>query len=108
MQKVSKATILVKYRLENYLTTSCLVYNGETFNRIELIKFIANKLGGTHYELDKTKMARMRYLDEAKDTYMVADKSSVYFEFLSIGQTLSRSKYTKQLKKRIKNILVYS
>jgi len=96
---------LVKYSIEKYLSAPCITYEGETFNRTDLIKFVANKLGGTHYELEKKKLARMRSLDNAKEQIYIAGKSSIYYEFLSIGQTIVKSKYTNKLKKKIRLIL---
>ena len=94
---------LQKYTLDSYLLVPCIVYEGNVFNRVELIKFVANKLGGAHYEIDPKKMARMRFLDVAKNRYQIGGKSSIYFEFLSIGQTISNGKYIDRLKKKIKD-----
>ncbi|OGE31025.1 hypothetical protein A2631_05075 [Candidatus Daviesbacteria bacterium RIFCSPHIGHO2_01_FULL_44_29] len=99
---------LQKYTMDSYLLAPSIIYEGNVFNRIELIKFIANKLGGAHYEVDPKKMARMKALDEAKDRYQIGGKSSIYFEFLSIGQTISKGKYIDKLKKKIKHTIAIS
>lgn len=101
----SKNNIKIKYSLVGFLNTPCVIYQGEVFSRMELIKFVSNKLGGAHYELDKNKMARMGLLLDVKNTYVVADKNAIYFEMLSIGQLLVKSKYTDKLIKKIDNLV---
>jgi len=83
-----KKNKIKKYTLAEFLTAPSMIVKGEIFNRIELIKFVANKLGSTHIELDEKKLARMRHLMDAKNSMILADKNAVYFEFLSIGQIL--------------------
>lgn len=103
--KEEKNNRVVKMSIANFLDIPALIINGETFSRTEIIKYIANKKGGTHYELNERKMARMRHLEEAKDDYSMLDKNAPFFEFLSIGQIIVKSKYTDKLKKKIKKIL---
>lgn len=101
----SKNNIKVKYSLVEFLNTSCVIYKGEVFSRVELIKFVSNKLGGAHYELDEKKMARMGLLLDVKNAYTVAGKNAIYFEILSIGQMLMASKYTDRLIKKIDSLI---
>lgn len=101
----SKNNIRVKYSLIEFLNAPCVIYKGEVFSRVELIKFVSNKLGGTHYELDEKKMARMRLLLDVKNAYMIAGKSAIYFEILSLGQLLVESKYTARLIKKIDSLI---
>ncbi len=101
----SKNNIKIKYSLVEFLNTPCVIYEGEVFSRVELIKFVSNKLGGAHYELDEKKMARMGLLLDVKNTYIVAGKNAIYFEMLSIGQLLVESKYTDKLVKKMDNLI---
>jgi len=101
----SKNNIKVKYSLVEFLNTPCVIYKGEVFSRVELIKFVSNKLGGAHYELDEKKMARMGLLLDVKNAYVVAGKNAIYFEMLSIGQLLVESKYTDKLIKEIDRLI---
>ncbi len=95
-----------KYDIGQFMATPCLVYEGDAFNRVELIKYIANKSGGAHYEIEEKKLARMRALDNAHQ-YMrtLGERSPVYYELMSAGQALTKTKYSQQLLRKIKEEL---
>ncbi len=101
----SKSPLSSKFKLSQFLNAICIIHESEIFTRIDLIKFVSNKLGGAHYELDEKKLARMRHLVTAKNLYTIGGKNSIYFEFLSIGQLISNSKYTRKIKNKIASIL---
>jgi hypothetical protein len=60
-----------------------------------VIKYVANKLGGIHLDpkrdLKKDEEVGFSLLDQIADTYQVAGKQAIYFELLSIGQSISAS-----------------
>lgn len=96
-----------KYNLEQFMLSPCLIYEGDSFNRIELIKYIANKSGGVHYEIEEKKLARMRALENAhKYMTTMGERSPIYYEMMSLEQALVRTKYCRQLLRRIKEEFV--
>ena len=93
----------VKYSLPKYLSSTCLVYEGVDFTRMEVIKFIANKSGGTHYEIEERKLARMRSLGQASKYMTVLGKRNpLYYELLSMGQALVSTKYMLRVLRKIR------
>ncbi|HUD44417.1 MAG TPA: hypothetical protein VMR41_02650 [Patescibacteria group bacterium] len=94
-----------KYNLEEFLSAPSIIVNGNIFSRLEVIKFVANKLGGAHLEMDNKKLARMKLLVPVKENDVIANRNAIYFEFLSIGQLLAKSKYTDKLIKKISEII---
>jgi hypothetical protein len=75
------------------------VVEGEVFRRREIIQYVANKLGGAHY--DERRDERERLLDYAQEAYKVADKKPIYFELLSTGQKLVRSPDIERLRQKL-------
>jgi hypothetical protein len=81
--------------LKKFLDSACIVARGTKISRRTLIKYVANKLGGVHFDpkRDLTKMEEQQFalLDEIRDERIVADKPAIYFELLSVGQALLAS-----------------
>ena len=81
--------------LDSYLAATTMIVGGLSISRRLLIKYVANKLGGVHFDPrrrpDKEQQPFER-LDHARDTYLLAGKNAVYFELLSIGQALTGSR----------------
>jgi hypothetical protein len=88
--------------LREFATATALVVNGTPVNRRTLINYVANKLGGAHF--DPSRMngkygAIYKLLDEANrrkfglaiDGVVGKEKPIIYFELLSISQVLVRS-----------------
>ena len=100
-------------RLEIFLKQTSFSISGVKINREEIIKFVANKRGGAHYdsrreperagakgELEKKYM----FLDKIINGEMrVADKNAVYYELLSIGQRLIKSNDVQRIRQILKN-----
>lgn len=88
--------------LREYLTTAAVIVNGKCISRRVVIKYIANKLGGVHFDLgrrDGRDGALYKLLDEANrwtiqltvDGDASTTKPIVYFELLSAAQALVSS-----------------
>jgi hypothetical protein len=84
-------------KLSKFMKQTSFMVNGIKINREEVVKYIANKRGGAHYDssrnIDKTGSKgelEKKYilLDVVHDGYISGDKNSVYYELLSIGQRL--------------------
>jgi hypothetical protein len=71
----------------------CVIVKGKIISRHVLIKYVSNKLGGAHHDI-KRKATEEELLFSRLDKTQgiaLAGKPAVYFELLSIGQTLSKS-----------------
>ena len=89
--------------IKEFLRTPCLIYKGQAINRKELICYVANKLGGAHFDEkrengDKEKIFLL--LDEMKEEVKILDKNVVFFELLAIGQAVAESKCVEQIVER--------
>ena len=82
-----------RLRLSVWLDEPCVVFEGVAASRREVIKFVANKLGGVHVDprRDASKFPAYGTLDQARESLQVADLDAVYFELASIGQQLVES-----------------
>ena len=82
-------------------TESCGIYaEKRKIKRREIIKYVANKLGGTHLDSDRSDPT-YGTLDKVFDTFNVMGKKTVYFELLSIGQLLARSPDIKKFIEKV-------
>ncbi len=75
---------------------SCSIFvNGLRISRNDVVKYVANKLGGTHLDFSRTdqKSAALQSM-EARFNYL--GKNGVYFELLSIGQLIAQSASAQQ------------
>ncbi len=77
-------------RLSDWLSETCLQVTGVGASRRDVIKFVANKLGGVHVDPRREPAKSPVYgaLDEARESIRVADLDAVYHELASIGQQL--------------------
>lgn len=87
-------------KLSKFLKQCSFVIEGVKINREEVIKYLANKRGGAHYDpsrdIDKKGSKgeleqKYKLLDKVHDGMISCDKNAVYFELLSIGQRLVNS-----------------
>ena len=92
--------------LHDFVETPCLVIKGRLIKRRVLIKYIANKLGGAHYDTKRKKNYDENlfpYLDAAAKQFRLGDKNHVYFELLSAGQALVSSDDIKLFCQRVQS-----
>jgi hypothetical protein len=93
----------VTQNLTDFVNSPCVVVEGTTISRIELVKYVVNKLGGAHYD-SKREKDYQRLLDYAGQHYALAGKNSVYFELLSIGQRLVKSPDIVKLRDKLRQL----
>ena len=81
--------------LRKFLASASVVTRGRLISRHLVIKYVANKLGGIHLDpkrdLNKDDEQSFHLLDAIADTYQIAGKQAIYFELLSIGQSIAAS-----------------
>lgn len=71
----------------------CVIVKGRIISRHVLIKYVSNKLGGAHHDIKRKATGEELLFSRLAKTQGIAlaGKPAVYFELLSIGQTLSKS-----------------
>lgn len=95
-------------KLGLFLQQTSFIIEGIFINRDEVIKYVANKLGGTHY--DPARKAgnaleeKYALLDTVRTKYKLADKNTIYYELLSIGQIVVNSRDIQTLRKHLKSV----
>jgi hypothetical protein len=79
--------------LQSYLAAPGLIRMGETLSRREVIKHMANELGGVHIEPNTSKFRDL--LSDAESKMSITTKNGTlrtfYIEVLAIGQAVGRS-----------------
>ena len=99
-------------KLSLFMKQISFVISGVKINREEVIKYIANKKGGAHYD-DSRKIdiigpkgeleKKYSLLDNIHNGTYTADKNAVYYELLSIGQRLIESNDVQRIRQILKN-----
>lgn len=83
------------FTLSKFRESASIIVEGETIMRREVILYVSNKLGGSHFDLSRnnSKELERKYmlLDQYRDDFIVAGKNALYFELLSIGQCIVKS-----------------
>jgi hypothetical protein len=101
-------------KLSVFLKQTSFVVDGVLINREEVIKYVANKLGGAHYDsarLNSTPKGgpsledKYALLDKARVEIQVAGKNAIYYELLSIGQRIVNSRDVRHLKRHLQQII---
>jgi hypothetical protein len=80
-----------RFKLKSFVEAHCMIVDGVGISRHRLIKYVANKLGGAHFDVSRDRSAdgdAFRRLDYAARTYKFLGHDAVYFELLSTGQAL--------------------
>ncbi|HEV7886185.1 MAG TPA: hypothetical protein VGO92_01415 [Acidimicrobiales bacterium] len=85
--------------LSNWLSSACMKAGGVSVTRREVVLFVANKLGGVHFDArrDPAKHPGCVALDEARATYSVTDLDAAYAELVAIAQQLVSSNEVRSL-----------
>lgn len=80
--------------LHAFVNSPCIVARGLAISRTTVVQYVANKLGGAHFD-ERRSMADIErgfsILDDLSSTLRLGSKDAVYFELLSIGQRLVAS-----------------
>ncbi|MCK5260042.1 MAG: hypothetical protein KAJ70_03180 [Candidatus Omnitrophica bacterium] len=101
-------------KLSKFLKQTSFVINSIAINREEVIKYVANKLGGVHYDSSRkvsnnisnvTLEDKYYLMDDVRKNHITADKNSIYYELLSIGQRLINSGDVLELLKRCNQVI---
>lgn len=99
---------VASYRLTDFVESTCMIVKGLIVSREELVKYVANKLGGTHIDttrdLTKPLEQKYSYLDSIRETTKVADKNAIYYELLSVGQSLVKSEDIQRLREKLNDV----
>ena len=90
--------------LSQYLNGVSIIILKTEINKRELIQYIANKLGGAHFDSSRNgsraielKFEKLDYL--YNNQVEIAEKKAIYFELLSIGQCIAHSRSTEKFLK---------
>jgi hypothetical protein len=75
--------------IRKFLSGHCMVVDHTLIKRDDVIRFVANKLGGSHY--DQRRASPIEAAMEKALNYEVAGRGSLYYELLTVGQTLASS-----------------
>lgn len=90
--------------LKKFLDAPSLIVDGQPVSRRTVIKYVANALGGAHYDEtrkpNKAEDQLFSRLDKIAAEYKIMDKNIIYFELLSYGQALCQSKDIRQFMRR--------
>jgi hypothetical protein len=110
---LSDAQILARHRamksserampVAPYLDGTCMVFEGVSISRRNVIEYVANRVGGVHFDpsRDGSRVAveaQFKALDQARSQVELASMDGVYFELLSIGQALLASPEVAELR----------
>lgn len=104
-----KRTKSIPVKLGPFLRHTSFIIDGKRIFHEEVIKYVANKLGGAHYD-PKRKAGdpleeKFELLDRLrKGGWQYADKNAIYFELLSIGQMLINSRDIQRLRKKLRQV----
>lgn len=100
-------------KLGAFLRQTSFVVDGVLIHREEVIKYVANKLGGVHYQDSRntttkgeaTLEDKYALLDKVRGGMYVADKNAIYYELLSIGQRIVNSRDVRHLRKELQVLI---
>lgn len=86
-------------RLGRFLRHPSFVVSGLRIDRLAVISYVANKLGGAHYDSNRSSEKDRKYvaLDAIRESVRLADKNAIYYELLSIGQRIVKSQSVDRL-----------
>ena len=94
-------------RLSQFLDDTCMIIEGIELSRRDLIIYVSNTLGGKHMEWEREfkeqpkRAAKFGALDSVFKKMETADKESIYYELLSVGQALAASRDIHKLIKKM-------
>ncbi len=81
--------------LKRYLNQPACVISGVLVTREELVQFVANKLGGAHFDAGRDKPNERAI--HVMTQYSIGNRPALVHEMLSCGQVLAASESTKEL-----------
>ena len=85
--------------LKKYLNQTACIISRVPVNRDELVQFVANKLGGAHYDDGRQKPREQSIA--VMEQYSIGNRPALIHEMLSCGQSLAASPSTVELLNRL-------
>lgn len=92
-------------KLSTYVDMPSFIVQGHTISVEQVVKYIVNKLG-VHYDPSREDEEDFELLDQVREGRMTADRNAVYYELLSISQTVAESKSSSVLCSEIRDYLI--
>lgn len=99
--------------VDTFLNQVSFIYGACRIKRKTVIKYVCNKLGGTHYDpkritptslSTKDENEQYSFLDQIYNTYKSLDMNVIHLEMLGIGQRFINSKDIQILKRKIREL----
>ncbi|MEX2645454.1 MAG: hypothetical protein WD249_04250 [Gaiellaceae bacterium] len=93
------------YGLSEYVESAAIFYKHTYIARRHVVKYIANKLGGAHLDVSRTRKEDGPYvlLDDLQARAHLMGKPAAYYELLSIGQAIASSADAKVFITRVES-----
>jgi len=91
--------------LSNYDSSTCAIVQGKTITRSELIKYMANVKGGVHLGSSRARKKEQDVIKKVarlEGRFNAFNSDGLFFETLSIGQSLAKSPDVIQLVKEFR------
>jgi len=85
--------------LKQFLSQTVVIINGTKVTRNDLVQFVANKMGGAHYDDGRQKPRDIALA--AIEQYQLGNRSAFTHYMLSCGQSLASSESTKELLEKL-------
>jgi len=87
------------YSLSEFKKQTCAMWYGVEVSRETLIKYVANKLGGNHYDTRRAGKLGLEFiaLDQVRKKTSFMEVDGVYFELLATGRFLTESDAVMEL-----------
>lgn len=96
------------YSLDKFKESVCVISDGVKIRRIDVIKYVAERLGGAHINTKRESDNPRDYMAIALDRAtlnLTNDKPSIYYEILSMGQAIGRAPDTQRFIQRARDLL---
>jgi hypothetical protein len=95
------------YSLSKFCSSPSVISGDSQVSRLEIIRYVANKLGGVHFDTKRGKwtnplQSRYLFLDEMH--LRVGRLPAAYFEALSITQSIAQADDSKKLIDRVREL----
>ena len=86
-----------KYMLKDFMESVACVIDGKKISRRDIIQYVTNKKGGVHIDFKRNRPLdkKFKLIDRSYSRFYIYDKNYVYYELLSIGQTIAHSEDAK-------------
>lgn len=91
--------------LSAFCKGACLIIGGEPISRAAVVKHVANKLGGEHFDSWRSNRSgerSFRLLDSELTTGTIHRREVIYFQLLAIGQSVGRSEDLNRFVERVR------